>query len=137
MICDGFGKRILNTPWTKGGRTPLASLEEVSGWKTVQILPIQQPGETGGILPMLQQLLNGLKAMAKTNTLHALFLLEMVKLEQDLKNNVPRGKGKWTWTLTGILTHTNNQTKVVRKFKKEHEGNYYEVIDDIVDGGEP
>jgi hypothetical protein len=37
---------------------------------------------------------------------------------------VPRGKGKWTWTLTGILTHTNNQTKVVRKYKKEHDGNY-------------
>jgi hypothetical protein len=40
-------------------------------------------------------------------------------------------------SMVHILTHTNNQTKVVRKFKKEHKGNYYEVIDDIVDGGEP
>jgi hypothetical protein len=58
-------------------------------------------------------------------------------LVTERQNNVPRGKGKWTWTFTGVLTHTNSQTKVVRKFKKEHDGNYYEVIDDIVDGGEP
>jgi hypothetical protein len=38
---------------------------------------------------------------------------------------------------TGILTHINNNTKVVRKFKKVHDGNYYEVIDDIVEGEAP
>lgn len=59
-------------------------------------------------------------------------------LETIKTRGVPRGKsGKWTWTFTGILTHTIIRTKVVRKFKKEHDGNYYEVIDDIVEGDAP
>ena len=59
------------------------------------------------------------------------------ELETIRRKGVPRGKGKWTWTFTGILTHTNITTKVVRKFKKEHDGNYYEDIDDIVKGEAP
>ena len=119
--------------------------------REVRILPIQQPGESSYKFDNVTAAITWAKGDGKDK------YVKYAKInanggninEQNIVNagpagletiktrGVPRGKGKWTWKFTGILTHTNNQTKVVRKFKKEHDGNYYEVIDDIVEGDAP
>ena len=119
--------------------------------REVRILPIQQPGETSYKFVNVSAAITWAKGDGKDKyvkyaTINAnggnikeqdIVNAGPAGLDTTRTNGVPRGKGKWTWKFTGILTHTNNQTKVVRKFKKEHDGNYYEVIDDIVEGDAP
>jgi len=116
--------------------------------REVRILPIQQPGETSYKFPNVTAVITWARGDGKDK--YVKYKIGGKITEQDTvnagptgldtirKNGVPRGKsGKWTWTFTGILTHTNATTKVVRKFKKEHDGNYNEVIDDIVEEEAP
>jgi hypothetical protein len=119
--------------------------------REVLILPIQQPGETSYKFVNVSAAITWAKGDGKDKyvkyaTINAnggnikeqdIVNAGPAGLDTTRTNGVPRGKGKWTWKFTGILTHTNNQTKVVRKFKKDHDGNYHEVIDDIVEEETP
>jgi hypothetical protein len=128
--------------------------KRVRSWRIIALskseVQIQQPGETGESYKFVNVTAAITWARGDGKGKYVRYHIGWLITEQDIVNagptglvtvrekGVPRGKsGKWTWTFTGILTHTNSQTKVVRKFKKEHDGNYYEVIDDIVKGGAP